>query len=116
MQGLFQAPAALPIWEVVSPSIEPSAGTIELICVNDDTKLTSSPRMFIGVVIAEEGEIIMTVVLVQLIGIPTLVASLLRMRSTEHRYSEEVENSAMALASDNVDYVFYCENIVALSL
>ena len=75
------APAALPIREVISASMEPSAETIEPRYVNEgtnSTNSTSSPSMFIGVVIAEDGEIIMALVLVQLINIPTLAASLLK--------------------------------------
>ena len=37
----------------------------------------------------------MALVLVQLIDIPTLAASTLRMRDTEDSYSEEGENSVM---------------------
>ena len=76
-QGLFMAPAALPIREVISASMEPSAETIEPRYVNEGTNSTSSPSMFIGMVIAEDGEIIMALFLVQLIDIPTLPASLL---------------------------------------
>ena len=78
LESLFMAPAALPILEVISASMEPSAEMIEARYVNEGTNSTSSPPMFIGVVIAEEGEIIMALVLVQLIDIPTLAASLLR--------------------------------------
>ena len=87
LESLFMAPAALP-----------SAETIEPRYVNEGTNSTSSPSMFIGVVIAEEGEIIMALVLVQLIDIPTLAASLLKMRNTDDRSSEEGENSAMSSA------------------
>ena len=66
--------------------------------MNEDMNPTSSPSMFIGVVIAEEGEIIMAVVFVQLVDIPALAASLRRMRNTEHRSSEEGKNSAMSSA------------------
>ena len=55
--------------------MEQSAETIEPRYVNERTNSTSSPSMFIGVVIADEGEIIMALVLVQLIDIPTLAAS-----------------------------------------
>ena len=72
------APAALPIREVISASMEPSAEMIEPRYVNEGTNSTSSPSMFTGVVIAEEGEIIMALVLVQLTDIPTLAASLLK--------------------------------------
>ena len=48
--------------------------------MNEGTNSTSSLSMFIGVVIAEEGEIIMALVFVQLIDIPTLDASLLILR------------------------------------
>ena len=89
-------PAALPIREVISASMEPSAEMIEP--RNEGTNLTSSPSMFTGVVIAEEGEIIVALVLVQLIDIPTLAASLLKMRITDDRSSEEGENSAMSSA------------------
>ena len=95
LESLFMAPAALPIREVISASMEPSAEMIEPRYVNEGT---SSPSMFIGVVIAEEGEIIMALVLVQLIDIPTLAASLLKMRNTDDRSSEEGENSAMSSA------------------
>ena len=57
--------------------MEPSAEMIEPRYVNEGTNSTSSPSMFIGVGIAEEGEIIMALVFVQLIDIPTLDASLL---------------------------------------
>ena len=72
------APAALPIRGVISASMEPSAEMIEPRYVNEGTNLTSSPSMFIGVVIAEEGEIIMALVLVKLIDIPTLAVLCLR--------------------------------------
>ena len=98
LESLFMALAALPIREVISASMEPSAEMIEPRYVNEGTNSTSSPSMFIGVVIAEEGEIIMALVLVQLIDIPTLAASLLKMRSTDDRSSEEGENSAMSSA------------------
>ena len=55
--------------------------------MNEGTNSTSSPSMFIKVVIAKEGEIIMALVLVELIDIPSLGASLLRMRSIEYRSS-----------------------------
>ena len=89
------APAVLPIREVISASVEPSAETIEPRYVNEGTNSTSSPSLFIGVVITEEGEVIMALVLVQLIDIPTLAASLLKMRNTDDRFSEVGENSAM---------------------
>ena len=98
LDSLSMAPAALPIREVISASMEPSAEMIEPRYVNEGTNSTSSPSMFIGVIIAEEGEIIMALVLVQLIHIPTLAASLLKMRSTDDRSSEEGENSAMSSA------------------
>ena len=98
LESIFMAPAALPIREMISASMEPSAETIEPRYVNEGTNLTSSPSMFIGVVIAEEGEIIMALVLVQLIDIPTLAASLLKMRNTDDRSSEEGENRAMSSA------------------
>ena len=82
LYSLFIAPAALPMG--------PSAEMIEPRYVNEGTNSTSSPSMFIGVVIAEEGDIIMAVVFVQLIDIPTLDASLLNMRKTNDRSSEEV--------------------------
>ena len=85
LDSLFIAPAALPMREVISASMEPSAE------MNEGTNSTSSPSMFIGVVIAEEGEIIMALVFVQLINIPTLDASLLNMRKTNDRSSEEGE-------------------------
>ena len=77
LDSLFIAPAALPMREVISASMDPSAEMIEPRYVNEGTNSTSSPSMFIGVVIAEEGEIIMALVFVQLIDIPTLDASLL---------------------------------------
>ena len=98
LESLFMAPAALPIRKVISASMEPSAEMIEPRYVNEGTNSTSSPSMFIGVVIEEEGEIIMALVLVQLIDIPTLAASLLKMRNTDGRSSEEGENSAMSSA------------------
>ena len=67
---------ALPIREVISTSMEPSA---EMRYVNEGPNSTSLPSMFIGVLIAEEEEIIVALVLVQLIDIPTLAASLLEM-------------------------------------
>ena len=98
LESLFMAPPALPIREVISASMEPSAEMIEPRYVNEGRNLTSSPSMFIGVVIAEEGEIIMALVLVQLIDIPTLAAALLKMRNTDDRSSEVGENSAMSSA------------------
>ena len=98
LDSLFIAPAALPMREVISASMDPSAEMIEPRYVNEGTNSTSSPSMFIGVVIAEEGEIIMALVFVQLIDIPTLDASLLNMRKTNYRSSEEGENSAMSSA------------------
>ena len=95
LESLSMAPAVLPIREVISASVEPSAETIEPRYVNEGTNSTSSPSMFIGVIIAEEGKIIMALVLVQLIDIPTLAASLLKMRNTDDRFSEVGENSAM---------------------
>ena len=68
--------------EVISASKEPSAEMTEPRYVNEGKNSTSSPSMFIGVLIAEEGEIIMALVFVQLIDIPTLDASLLKMRNT----------------------------------
>ena len=53
------APAALQIREVISASMEPSAETIEPRYVNEGTNSTNSPLMFIGMVIAEYGKIIM---------------------------------------------------------
>ena len=50
------APAALQIREVISASMEPSAETIEPRYANEGT---NSPLMFIGMVIAEYGKIIM---------------------------------------------------------
>ena len=98
LESLYMAPAALPIREVISASMEPSAETIEPRYVHESTNSTSSPSMFIGMVIAEDGEIIMALFLVQLIDIPTLAASLLKMRNTDDRYSEEGENSAISSA------------------
>ena len=60
--SLFIAPAALPMREVISASMDPSAEMIEPRYLNEGTNSTSSPSMFIGVVIAEEGEIIMALV------------------------------------------------------
>ncbi len=59
------APSALPIREVISEAMEPSAQTIEPRYVNEDT---------IRLVL----EINMALVLVRLIHIPTLIASLHR--------------------------------------
>ena len=98
LDSLFIAPAALPMRGVISASMDPSAEMIEPMYVNECTNSTSSPSMFIGVVIAEGGEIIMTLVFVQMIDIPTLDASLLKMRRTNDRSSEEGENSAMSSA------------------
>ena len=84
--------------EVISASKEPSAEMTEPRYVNEDKNSTSSPSMFIGMVIAEEGEIIVALGFVQLIDIPTLDASLLKMRNTNYRSSEEGENSAMSSA------------------
>ena len=78
--------------------MEPSAETIEPRYVNEGTNSTSSPPMVIGVVIAEEGEIIVVLVLIQLIDILTLAASSLRMLNTDDRPSEEGDNSAMSSA------------------
>ena len=89
LDSLFIAPAALPMREVISASVEPSAEMIEPRYMNEGTNSTSSPSMFIGVVIAEEGEIIMALVFVQLIDIPTLDASWIKMRNTYGRCSEE---------------------------
>ena len=79
LDSLFIAPAALPMREVISASMDPLAEMIEPRYVNEGrpTNSTRSPSMFIGVVIAEEGEIIMALVFVQLIdiGLPTLDAS-----------------------------------------
>ena len=61
--------AALSIREVIYASMEPSAEMMEPRYVNEGTNLTSSCSMVNGVVIAEEGEIIMALVLVQLIDI-----------------------------------------------
>ena len=96
LESLFMVPAALPIREVISASVEPSAEMIEPRYVNKGTNSASSPSMFIGVVIEEEGEIIMALVLVQLTDIPT--ASLLEMRNTDDMSSKEGENSAMSSA------------------
>ena len=78
--------------------METSAEMIEPRYVNEGTNAMSSPSMFIGVVVAEEGEIIMALFFVQLMDIPTLAASLLNMRNTNDRSSEEGENSAMSSA------------------
>ena len=59
--------------------------------MNEATNSTSSPSMFIGVVIAEEGEIIMALVLVQLIDIPKLATSLLNTtgnKSTQYNWKQ----------------------------
>ena len=98
LDSRFIAPAALPMREVISASMEPSTEMIEPRYVYEGTNSTSSPSMFIGVVIAEEGDIIMALVFVQLIAIPTLDASWLNMRNTNDRSSEESENSAMSSA------------------
>ena len=47
MESLFMAPATLPIREVISASMEPSAEMIEPSYVNEGTNSTSSPSMFI---------------------------------------------------------------------
>ena len=61
LDSIFMALAALPMREVIY--------------VNEGTNSTSSPSMFIAVVIAIEGDIIMALVLIQLIDIPTVAAS-----------------------------------------
>ena len=94
LDRLYIAPAALPMREVISASMEPSAEMIEPRYVNEGTNSTSSPSMFIGVVIAEEGEIIMALVFVHLIDIPTLDASF-NIRKTNDRSSEEGEHSSL---------------------
>ena len=73
LDSLFVAPAALPSEEMIEP-------------------------MFIEVVIAEEVEIIMALVLVQLIDIPNDIASLLCMRNTDDMSSKEGVNTAMSSA------------------
>ena len=81
--SLFIAPAALPMREVISGSMEPSAEIDPYraeVGVNESMNSMSSPSMFIGVVIAE-GEIIVALVFVQLIDIPTLAASLHRVHT-----------------------------------
>ena len=65
LDSLFIAPAALPMREVISASMEPSAKKIEPMYENEGMNSTSSLSMFIGVVIAEEGEISMALVFVQ---------------------------------------------------
>ena len=50
LDSLFIAPAALPMREVISASMDPSAEMIEPRYVNEGTNSTSSPSMFIGVV------------------------------------------------------------------
>ena len=55
LESLFMAPAALPVREVISASMESSAETTEPRYVNEGTNSTSSPSMFIGVVFAEDG-------------------------------------------------------------
>ena len=52
LESLFMAPAALPIREVISASMEPSAEMIEPRYVNEGTNSTSSSSMFIEMVIA----------------------------------------------------------------
>ena len=89
---------ALLMREVISASMVTSADIIEPRYVNECMNSTSSPSMFIGVVFAEEGEIIVALVFVQLIDNPTLAASLLNMRSTHGMSPEEGENSAMSSA------------------
>ena len=72
LDSRFIAPAALPMREVMSASMDPSAEMIEPRYVNECTNSTSSSSMFIGVVIAEEGEIVMALVFVQEIDSPIL--------------------------------------------
>ena len=64
-ESIFVAPSALPIREVISAAMEPSAQTIEPRYVNEDT---------IRLVL----EINMVLVSVRLIHIPTLITSLHR--------------------------------------
>ena len=52
LESLFMASAALPIREVISASVEPSAEMIEPRYVNEGTNSTSLPSMFIGMVVA----------------------------------------------------------------
>ena len=68
---IFMAPAALPILEETSGSMEPLEKTIELRKVNEDTNLATSSSVFTDKIV-EEWEITMTLVFVQLIDIPTL--------------------------------------------
>ena len=82
----------------ITEEVEPSAEIIQPIYVNEYTNSTSPPSMLIGVVTAEEGDIIMALFLVQLIDIPTVAASVLRMFNTDDRSSEEWENSAISSA------------------
>ena len=85
------APAALPIREVISASMEPSAETIQQMYVNEGTNSRSSPSVFIVVVIAEDGEIIMVLVLVQLTDIPTSM-------SVRHPFAKRGFSSSFQLA------------------
>ena len=54
LDRLFIAPAALPMRDVISASMDPSAEMIEPRYVNEGTDSTSSPSML---VIAEEGDV-----------------------------------------------------------
>ena len=54
LDSIFIAPAALPMREVISASMEPSAETIEPRYVNEGTNSTSSPSMMIGVVMLQK--------------------------------------------------------------
>ena len=50
LDSIFITPAALPMREAISASMDPSAEMIEPMYVDESTKSTSSPPMFIGVV------------------------------------------------------------------
>ena len=97
LESLFLAPAALPIREVISVSMEPSVEMIEPICVNEGTQFAVNVHSS-GSCRRRGDHHAMALVLVQLIDIPPFAASLLRMLSTANRSSEEGENSAMSSA------------------
>ena len=58
--------------------------------------IRSAPMSIEAVVTAEENEIIVAFVVVQLIDIPSLVSYLLEMRIKERRSSEEGKNSVIS--------------------
>ena len=104
------APAALPIWEVVSASMEPSAEMMEPRYVNEGTNLTCSPSMFIGVVITEEGEILVALALVQLIEIPTLAAKLKRSGETTHLGGRRIQWRTIQTSHFRHEHSFFCRS------